>query len=192
MKSIIKSAIVFALMLLPVLSFGQDKATNFVENEFIIWLEQGVDAATFSANSNVGISPKRMLSKRLNIWLFEITDKAESREVKMERLWKHPDVRVIQNNHTNITLREAIPDDPYFGQQWAPAIMSLPQAWDEFTTGGITATGDASMTTATAMWMTIVAGMPTTTMEMSVPTTTAPMFQASSGRLATMERAFVA
>ena len=145
--SIIKSTIVLAMALLPLFSFGKEQITKtenetFVENEFIIWLEQGVDAATFSANSNVGISPKRMLSKRLNIWLFEITDKAESREVKMERLWKDPDVRVIQNNHTNITLREAIPDDPYFGQQWAPAIMSLPQAWDEFTTGGITATGD--------------------------------------------------
>lgn len=145
--SIIKSTIVLAMALLPLFSFGQEQITKtenetFVENEFIIWLEQGVDAATFSAISNVGISPKRMLSKRLNIWLFEITDKAESREVKMERLWKDPDVRVIQNNHTNITLREAIPDDPYFGQQWAPAIMSLPQAWEEFTTGGITATGD--------------------------------------------------
>ena len=142
MKSIIKSAIVFALMLLPVLSFGQDKATNFVENEFIIWLEQGVDAATFATNSNAGITPKRMLSKRLNIWLFEINDNKELREDKMRRLNANADVRVIQNNHTNITLREAIPDDPFFGQQWAPAIMNLPQAWEEFTTGGVTATGD--------------------------------------------------
>ncbi len=142
MKSIIKSAIVFALMLLPVLSFGQDKATNFVENEFIIWLEQGVDAATFATNSNAGITPKRMLSKRLNIWLFEINDNKELREDKMRRLNANADVRVIQNNHTNITLREAIPDDPFFGQQWAPAIMNLPQAWEEFTTGGVTTTGD--------------------------------------------------
>ena len=142
METRIKTTIVLVMMLLSVFCYGQDKAANYVENEFIIWLEQGVDATTFSANSNVGISPKRMLSKRLNIWLFEIADKAESREVKMERLWKNPEVRVIQNNHTNITLREAIPDDPYFGQQWAPAIMSLPQAWEEFTTGGVTATGD--------------------------------------------------
>ena len=142
MKTRIKTIIVLVLMLLSVFCYGQDKAANYIENEFIIWLEQGVDAATFADNSNVGISPKRMLSKRLNIWLFEIADKAESREVKMERLWKNPDVRVIQNNHTNITLREAIPDDPFYGQQWAPAIMNLPQAWEEFTTGGVTATSD--------------------------------------------------
>ena len=145
--SFIKSSLILAMVLLPLFSFGQEQITKtenetFVENEFIIWLEQDVDATTFAANSNVGISPKRVLSKRLNIWLFDITDKAESREAKMEQLWKNPDVRVIQNNHTNITLREAIPDDPYFGQQWAPAIMNLPQAWEEFTTGGVTATGD--------------------------------------------------
>ena len=147
MKSIIKQLFILAIMALSVFSYAQvpqesQKSTTYVENEFIIWLEQGVDATTFAANSNVGISPKRMLSKRLNIWLFEIDDKAESREVKMEQLWKNPSVRVIQNNHTNITLREVIPDDPYYGQQWAPAIMSLPQAWEEFTTGGVTATGD--------------------------------------------------
>ena len=86
--------------------------------------------------------PKRLLSERLNIWLFEIIDNKEPREGKMLRLSENADVRVIQNNHTNITLREAIPDDPYFDQQWAPAIMNLPQAWEEFTTGGVTATGD--------------------------------------------------
>jgi subtilisin family serine protease len=145
--SIIKSTIVLAMALLPLFSFGKEQITKtenetFVENEFIIWLEQGVDAATFATNSDAGITPKRMLSKRLNIWLFEINDNKELREDKMRRLNANADVRVIQNNHTNITLREAIPDDPFFGQQWAPAIMNLPQAWEEFTTGGVTATGD--------------------------------------------------
>ena len=113
-----------------------------MENEFIIWLEQDVDAADFAAKSNTGIMPKRQLSKRLNIWLFEINDNKELREDKMRRLNANADLRVIQNNHTNITLREAIPDDPYYYQQWAPAIMNLPKAWEEFTTGGVTATGD--------------------------------------------------
>ena len=136
-----------ALMALSVFSYAQEpeqsqESTTYVENEFIIWLEQDVDAADFAAKSNTGIMPKRQLSKRLNIWLFEINDNKELREDKMRRLNANADVRVIQNNHTNITLREAIPDDPFFGQQWAPNIMSLPQAWEEFTTGGVTATGD--------------------------------------------------
>ena len=135
-----------ALMLLPLLSFAQEpqtvENTTYVENEFIIWLEQDVDASVFAVNSGVDITTKRLLSERLNIWLFEIADSKEPREDKMYRLATHNDVRLVQNNHTNIQLREAIPDDPYFGQQWAPAIMSLPQAWEEFTTGGVTATGD--------------------------------------------------
>ena len=150
MKSSIKTTIILTLMLFSMFSYGQkslpkeesQKTTNYVENEFIIWLEQDVDAATFATNSNVGIVPKRQLSKRLNIWLFEITDSKEARENKMHSLMRNADVRLIQNNHTNIMLREAVPDDPYYELQWAPAIMSLPQAWETFTTGGVTATGD--------------------------------------------------
>ena len=141
-----KHILLFALMLLSVLSFAQEPQTKpsatYVENEFIIWLEQGVDVSAFAVNSGVEITPKRLLSERLNIWLFEISDSKEPREDKMRRLAASNDVRVIQNNHTNIQLREAIPNDPGYGQQWAPAIMSLPQAWEEFTTGGVTATGD--------------------------------------------------
>jgi subtilisin family serine protease len=144
MKYWYKYLIVLAFMLFSTVSFSQEQnpRVTYVENEYIIWLEQGVDASDFAIQSNAGITPKRLLSRRLNIWLYEIDDKAESHETKMERLWKNPDVRLIQNNHTNIQLRESIPDDPYFGQQWAPAVMQLPQAWEMFTTGGITATGD--------------------------------------------------
>ena len=147
MKPSIKPLFILVMMVLSLLSYGQEpniktENSTYVENEFIIWLEQDVDASTFAANSNVGIAPKRLLSKRLNIWLFEITDSKVPREEKMHRLTKNIDVRLVQNNHTNIVLREAIPDDPYYSQQWAPAIMSLPQAWEVFTTGGVTATGD--------------------------------------------------
>lgn len=141
-----KRTILLALMLLSVLSYAQEPQTQtsatYVENEFIIWLEQGVDASTFAVNTGIDIQPKRLLSERLNIWLFETADNKEPREDKMHRLAANKDVRVIQNNHTNIMLREAIPDDPYYEMQWAPAIMSLPQAWETFATGGVTATGD--------------------------------------------------
>ena len=147
MKSSYKTLAILALLFMSTYSFGQEGQTspqsvNYNENEFIIWLESGVDAADFAIRSNTGIEPKRLLSKRLNIWLFETNDRAESHEARMERISKNPDVRVVQNNHTNIYLRESIPDDPYYTQQWAPAVMSLPQAWETFATGGVTATGD--------------------------------------------------
>jgi subtilisin family serine protease len=134
--------LVLTILAAMIFVFGHAQSYTYVENEFIIWLEQDVDASTFAANANAGITAKRQLSKRLNIWLFEISDSKEPRAEKMHRLTNNSDVRVIQNNHTNIVLREVIPDDPYYQSQWAPAIMSLPQAWEEFTTGGVTATGD--------------------------------------------------
>ena len=115
---------------------------TYVENEFIIWLEQGVDATQFAANSNEGITPKRLLSKRLNIWLFEITNGVEQRGIKMSNLSKNANIKHIQNNHTNISLRSITPNDSYYDLQWAPAKIGLPKVWDEFATGGITADGD--------------------------------------------------
>ena len=142
----IKAVIVLPLVFMSMLALGQvndgQKAMDYVENEFIIWLEQGVEASDFALDSPIGIEPKRLLSKRLNIWLFEIADKAESRESKMDQLAQHAQVRLVQNNHTNIVLREAVPNDPYYGLQWAPGKVDLPQAWETFTTGGVTATGD--------------------------------------------------
>lgn len=144
MKRFIQYVFVLAMLLLSLVCNGQEQRPQptFVENELIVWLEQGVDATDFAVKSSAGITPKRMLSERLNIWLFEIVDKAEPREAKMEWLENHPDVRMVQNNHTNIHYRESIPNDPGYTQQWAPNVMQLPQAWEAFTTGGVTATGD--------------------------------------------------
>ena len=142
MKSFYKYVIALMLFSVALLGQEQEPQSTYVENEFIIWLEPGVDASGFAVQSNAEIEPKRLLSQRLNIWLFETNDRAESHEAKMERLSKNPDVRVIQNNHTNIYLRESIPNDPYYYQQWAPAIIQLPLAWEMFTTGGVTALGD--------------------------------------------------
>lgn len=146
MESIYKTIIVTVLLFLSSFSFGQKaqspQSPTYVENELIVWLEQGVDASAFATRSNAGIVPKRQLSQRLNIWLFEIADEKEPREEKMHRLSFNDEVRVVQNNHTNIVSRGWIPDDPSYSHQWAPAVISLPQAWEEFTTGGLTATGD--------------------------------------------------
>ena len=144
MKTLYKTFLVVAFFIVSGFTYGQGQKpqSTFVEDEFIVWLEQDVDAVSFAEQSNAGITPKRMLSKRLNIWLFEITDSKEPRADKMARLAQNVDVKLVQNNHTNIRQREAIPDDPGFSQQWAPRVMQLPEAWGTYTTGGVTATGD--------------------------------------------------
>ena len=115
---------------------------SYIENELIIWLEQGVDAKKIAANSDEGIVPKRLLSERLNIWLFEITDRIEQRSMRLNNLSKNISIKHVQNNHTNITLRAITPNDTYYNQQWAPAKIRLPDAWSGFTTGGTSSAVD--------------------------------------------------
>ncbi len=148
-----RARIILALLFVTMLAYGQEAKKNtvgtpsqesisYVENEFIIWLEQGVDATSFAARSNEAIAPKELLSKDLNIWLFEIKGDVKHRDLIMQNLSRNGDIRHIQNNHTNISMRDVTPDDTYYNQQWAPAKMQLPKAWDEYTTGGLTALGD--------------------------------------------------
>lgn len=115
---------------------------SYVENEFIIWLKPGVNAAKFADDSKQGIMPKRLLSKRLNIWLFELTESLGQRSMRMNNLSKNDGVKHIQNNHNNIVLRAITPNDTYYSQQWAPAKMQLPDSWADFNTGGTTSDDD--------------------------------------------------
>jgi len=135
-----KVFIIIAILFANYSIYAQESPT-YVENEMIIWLEQGVDATKFAANSNQGIMPKRLLSKRLNIWLFELADGVTQRSIKMNNLSKNTYVKHIQNNHY-VTSRAVTPNDAYYNQQWAPAKIGLPNVWDEFTKGGTTSDGD--------------------------------------------------
>jgi len=128
-------------------SYVERDTAFFVEKELIIRLEPGVDAKEFAANSQQKIVPKRLLAESWNTWLFEFTDSKEQRSmeernVRMSNLASNANVRHVQNSHTNITLRSLIPNDTHYNLQWAPAKIGLPEVWDEFTTGGVTADGD--------------------------------------------------
>jgi hypothetical protein len=78
---------------------------EYVENELLIQFEQGVDAANFAAGCVHKIVPKRLLSKRLNIWLFE-TDGTEKLSVIISDLSQDANIKYIQYNHAGIELRE--------------------------------------------------------------------------------------
>ncbi|MDR0614231.1 MAG: S8 family serine peptidase [Dysgonamonadaceae bacterium] len=116
-------------------------SSSYIENELIIWLEKGVNAEEFAARSSQGTVPKRLLSKRLNIWLFEFAENTAQREEKMNNLSLNNQVRYVQNNHY-VTPRARTPNDTCYSQQWAPAKIGLPDAWG-FTTGGMSADGDS-------------------------------------------------
>lgn len=116
-------------------------SSSYIENELIIWLEKGVNAEEFAARSSQGIVPKRLLSKRLNIWLFEFTESTAQRKERMNNLSLNNQVKYVQNNHY-VTPRAIIPNDTYYSQQWASAKIGLPDAW-EFTAGGMSADSDS-------------------------------------------------
>lgn len=114
---------------------------KYVDNELIIWLQPGVNADEFSSDFSQDVRPKRVLSKRLNIWLFEFSNGNTQRSARMNNLRLSDNVKYVQNNHI-VTQRAITPDDEHYGQQWAPAKIQLPDVWDEYTTGGTSADGD--------------------------------------------------
>lgn len=122
-------------------SINAQSNTNYVENEMIIWLKPGVSAHEFAKGAFEDMKPKRLLSRRLNIWLFELADGAVAqRNTKMNSLKLSKDVKYVQYNH-HIAVRSVTPDDTKYGDQWAPAKIKLPEAW-AYATGGTSQDGD--------------------------------------------------
>jgi len=83
---------------------SRDSETQYVKNELLIWFEQGVDVEVFAISSDLGITPKELLAKELNIWLFE-TDETRPLDELINILSQNPNVSLVQKNHT-ITPRD--------------------------------------------------------------------------------------
>jgi subtilisin family serine protease len=137
MKKLLCTLILFVLAH----SINAQSNINYVENEMIIWLKPGVSAHEFAKGTFEDMKPQRLLSRRLNIWLFELTDgSVAQRNTKMNSLKLSKDVKYVQNNH-HIAIRSVTPNDTKYGDQWAPAKIKLPEAWT-YTTGGSSQDGD--------------------------------------------------
>ena len=107
-----------------------------------------------SAFSYVDLRPIRLLSKRMNIWLFEYAGgnlKAAEHQAILNDIRLHPAVELAQFNHY-VKERATYPNDVGFSQQWGlnntgqsggtvDADIDGPEAWD-ITTGGLTSMGD--------------------------------------------------
>jgi hypothetical protein len=65
MKKLLYTLISLAL----VHSTNAQSSINYVENEMIIWLKPGISAHEFAKGTFEDMKPKRLLSRRLNIWL---------------------------------------------------------------------------------------------------------------------------
>jgi len=106
---------IFCIVMATVLTWSihAQNSITYIENQLLIQLAQGVNAYEFAANSLQSIAPKRLLSKRLNIWLFQFTDDTEQRSTQQRNARKNnlssnSDVIHVQNNHTGIVSRPSV------------------------------------------------------------------------------------
>lgn len=130
---------------------------RFVHGELIIQLNKSAPTLQQDASllcqvyQGKGLTVKKLLSARLNIWLFTFDTNSVEHHAMLGSIKLNPGVQAAQFNHF-VTFREVIPDDPYFSDQWAlmntgqfsgvpDADIDATQAW-EITTGGMTAPGD--------------------------------------------------
>ena len=81
--------------------------SQYVENELIIRLVQGVDAYEFAANSNLGITPKELLAASWNTWLFE-TDGTKPLNELVSILSQNPNVTTVSKNNAGTTIRDSV------------------------------------------------------------------------------------
>lgn len=150
-------------ILLSFLSIAQTE--NFIKGQLIIqFKEKGNEAILKARYTELGMQELRLLSARMNIWLFSYdTEGTSDSEVKFI-IQNDPLVKIVQFNHV-LTLRDSesgsslseqmmlFPDDTMFDTQWhlhntgqsggtEDADIDAPEAW-EISTGGVTALGDS-------------------------------------------------
>lgn len=139
------------LILLFILMTGILCAGDYNPNEILIQFHDNVSyfqqQKTFEEN---GLEPIYNLYSRFNIWHCKIKGDT-SEQAMIIKLKTQPEVKYAQLNHI-LELRETIPDDEYFTEQWchnntgqtggtADADIDSPSAWDH-NYGGVTALGD--------------------------------------------------
>ncbi|MCH7948230.1 MAG: hypothetical protein IIC66_10580, partial [candidate division Zixibacteria bacterium] len=136
-------------------SSNAKETSPYIYGELIIQLFDDSQPELLSKDfQTLNLVPKKLLSKRLNIWLYEydtLVAKSTGDETLLASVSNHNEVAIAQFNH-EVSLRSTFPDDPNFGNQWAlhntaqlggvvDADIDAPEAWD-IATGDTTVQGD--------------------------------------------------
>jgi subtilisin family serine protease len=132
-----------------------EAAGSYEPGQLLIQLNAGEQPSSLTGNySYIDLKPVRLLSRRMNIWLFEYSGgalKAADNQAILDDVRLRPIVSLAQFNHF-VKERATTPNDPGFSLQWAlnntgqsdgtvDADIDAPEAWD-IAYGGTTALGD--------------------------------------------------
>lgn len=146
---------VFLLLLILLGTAHAEDNSPYEDGQLIVQLFDKTPPKSLEQDySQYNLRPVRLLSQRMNIWLYEYDFsgmKRAAHESLLESVKVHSKIAVAQFNH-KVTQRSTFPNDPSFSNQWAlhntgqtggttDADMDAPEAWDS-TTGGMTAEGD--------------------------------------------------
>ncbi len=153
-----KSTVLILLLLVCTPFFLFSQVSNIVDGELIIQFKPQTSIENFEDSFRAaGLKSIRLLSKRMNIWLFNYIPQKISPENILLQVRQDKNVYLAQLNHyvqkrNGDRIMENFPSDPMFDQQWAlnntgqsggtPDVdVDAPEAWD-VTTGGNTILGD--------------------------------------------------
>jgi subtilisin family serine protease len=130
---------------------------NAIRGEFIIQFNDKVDLDTAKSQleqtyTDEGLHLVTCLSRSLGIWLASYEAKRYGDQLLLERLLNEKNIASAQFNHT-VSLREKIPDDPEFENQWAlkntgqfngtpDADIDASDAWEHVVSSGVNVMGD--------------------------------------------------
>lgn len=116
------------------------KAGVVIPGEVIVKFPKGftpINNREFSL-TDLGLQIDRQLSKPMNIWLFRFDD-TETNIHQVVRNLNNLNINgLLAQGNTYVDLRETIPNDQLFGNQWQHPKIDSSEAWD-ITTGGKTA-----------------------------------------------------
>ncbi len=129
--------------------------TEWVKGELLIQFPTNLsqnEIKTFLQNTkSINYAECHQLSNRLKIWQVRLNDTNANLDLEMINLKNCIPIHAIQRNHI-VSLRETIPNDPEFSNQWPllntgenngliDADIDATDAWDD-STSGVTVNGD--------------------------------------------------
>jgi len=141
---------IFTLLFIIGITFQLAAQENYVPNQVMVMLKGSNTIKSvvqdFNQSHSSTLNVNRILSKRAHIFLLEFDASSSTVTEMMMQLKTDERIAFVQPNHTNVVLRNTVPNDLEYPSQWAlgssaPARIYAPEAWD-ISSDNVTAMGD--------------------------------------------------